>query len=390
VTIPYPPGSQSPDALTPALPTEQPGCAVLPTGPSQQVADAYSAYRANPGTATYGAVVQAFKQLLAQAGAKTPAAALIKANPALSDLGARAVDAGAGRVWIFTRALDTHQIVLQWADVKPIVTYVGRRHRTKKVSYATTWRVGSMSLPPTVALNEARVVGSSEGTHSLILVGVDKGSSLWLRRYQQSNGGWVEAPGQFDSIPAFLMNDVSGKVAFRGPDLIFTVGRVVSAKEEGSPSNLPEAPSSTYRFWLHLGENGYVLMPHLPDEQQFYTVRQFLEAIANGRTDVARSLLSDQRLLSIPKYVGLKGPNNAFRVAQMASPPSGAPRFRLITGGKDDLIFEVAKIKGSPVIRAIFIASPDPFLQEIARQLPTYDKVAPQPPPAEQLSVDKH
>jgi hypothetical protein len=61
----------------------------------------------------------------------------------------------------------------------------------------------------------------------------------------------------------------------------------------------------------------------------------------------------------------------------MASPPSGAPRYRIVTSQRNDLIFEVARIKDKSMVRAIFIAPPDPFLQEISKILPTYDQVVP-------------
>jgi len=356
---------------------EQAQTAPPPPSTSQLLSQAYQAYKSNPQPAGLQEVLRLFKQLISQAGPRIPAAALIKSTPVLSDMGVKALDALAGRVFVFSRLPDPQEIVMQWPDTKTTITYVGRRHRRKKVTATTTWRVGGFILPADITLSDARILGTAEGKHSVILVGSEGGSKLWLKTFKQTEGGWAETASRLDSIPAFLTNNVSGRVIFRGPDLIFNIGRVVSSKVSGAPSALPEAESATYRFWLHYTDQGYVLMSQLPDEAQFGIVRAFLEAIANARTEVAKSLLSDSRLLSIPKYVGIHGPSPEFKVAQTASPPSGAARFRLVTGGKDDLIFEVGRVKDRTAIRAIFIAPPDPFLQEMAGHLPKFDQVAP-------------
>jgi hypothetical protein len=360
-----------------------------PATASQALAQAYEAYRAAPTPASLAEVMRTFKHFVGTAGGKVPAAALVKATPVLQQMGARAIGAGSGRIWTFSKLPENNEVVVQYADSKPIVTYVGRRHRTRRVSYALSWHIGSFILPAGVTLQEARILGTGEGQHSIVLVGSEQGSNLWLRTLKQGGGSWVETAGRLDSIPSFLTKGVSGRVSFRGPDLILNVARVVATRADSGPRTLPEADSSTYRFLLHYTDQGYVLMHQLPDEAQFGMVRAFLDAIAANRTDVAKSLLGDGRLLSIAKYVGLRGPSPSFRVVQMQSPPSGAARFRLLTGGKDDLIFEIGKVKDRTVIRALFIAPPDPFLQEIASQLPSYEKVAPAAA-ADQVSSEKH
>jgi hypothetical protein len=399
-SAPSKPKSSQATAATPSAKSAEPGngeeseqaqTAPPPPSTSQLLQQAYQSYKSNPNPQALQEVLRLFKQLISQAGPRIPAAALVKSTPVLADMGVKALDAGAGRVFVLTRLPDVHEIVMQWADTRTSITYIGRRHRRKKVVSVTTWKVGSLILPPDITLSDARILGTAEGKHSIILVGSEGGSKLWLKTFKQTEGGWSETASRLDSIPAFLTNNVSGRVSFRGPDLIFNIGRVVSSKVSGAPTALPEAESATYRFWLHYTDQGYVVMPQLPDEGQFPIIRAFLEAIANARTDVAKSLLGDSRLLSIPKYVGLRGPFAEFKVAQMASPPSGAPRFRLITGGKNDLIFEVGRLKDRTVIRAIFIAPPDPFLQEIAGHLPGFSQVAPSSTlQAAQPGAEKH
>ena len=343
-----------------------------PSAASVALTETFARYKANPSPEGFAEVVRTFKAFLGQNG-KISAAALIKSNPTLGDMGAKAINASGGRVWIFQRVPAANLAVVQWADTKANITFVGRRHRTKKVTYTSTWHTQEVSVPQNVALKDARVMSSL-----LVLVGDERGTSLWLRAFRPTENGWVESPSHFDSIPSFLRNNVSGKIGFRGPDLIFNVARVVPSKVESGtgPSTLPEAESSTYKFLLHLTENGYVLDTRLPEEEQFGIVRQFMDAVASSRTDIAKSLLADPKLLSIPKYVGIRGKTSNFRVTEMASPPSGAARFRLVTGMKDDLIFDVGKYKEKTLVKAIFIAPPDNFLRDIAKLLIPFDRIA--------------
>lgn len=379
------PSLPQPTSITPVEST-----VIAPPAPSQLLTQAYDAYKTEPNAVTWAEVMRQFKQLIALPGLqKVPSAAIIKSNPVLSDMGVRALDAGTGRLWTFTKIQANHEAVLQWTNTKSTVTYTGRRHKIKHVSTSVSHHMGSLLVPPTISLKEARLVGGAEPSRFLVLVGEEHGSNLWLQAYGNVDGVWTANPSHFDSIPTFLKEHVSGKVSFRGQDLIFNVGRVVPGKVKGTESNLPEAESSTYRFLVRLTEAGYVLAPHLPNAQNFGIVRTFLEAIAGNRTDQAKSYITDAKLLSIPRYVGMRGPNPNFRVAELAMPPSGASRFRIITGGKTDLIFEVAKVKERQLIRAIFIAPPDSFVSEITAHLPTFDKVAPPPPaPTDQLTAE--
>jgi len=393
-------GSPSGDLAVPAAEIA-PDEAVTPVAPLQYLGLAYGQYKAEPNPTTFQEFMRVFKAFLGQPGIhKTPAATIIKANAQLSELGVRAIEAGSGRIWSFPRIPYAHEVIAQWHDTKATITFVGRRRKVKHVTYTTIARMQSLILAPNITLKEARVIGGEEGARYLVLVGEEGGSALWLHAFKAVDGTWTDSPHHFSSIPSFLTENVSGKVVFRGADLIFSVGRLGSTDADHTTA-LPEAESSTYRFWVKLTENGYVLQRHLPDLAQFTTVRRFLEALANNRNDIAKSLLADPKLLSIPHYVGVKGPSSTFHVAEMASPRGGIPRYRIITNQKNDLIFDVGKtkfidlgkVKEKPVIKAIFIASPDSFLTEIAKILPSYDQLVPPPiaEPAETAATEaKH
>lgn len=394
--IPAPPVMSPPTYPGGMMP---PGYGMMPVAlppPSQVLQQAFGAYKANPNPAAFTEFLRIFKILLNDpATHKLSAAAIIKANPVLAEAGAKPLDAGAGRVWTFPRMPFNRELIVQWADTKAQVSFVGRRHRIKKVTYATTWRMQSVYVPANVKVKEARVAAGPEGARALSLVGEENGSSLWLHAFKNVDGSWKDSPTQFDSIPAFLTQNVSGKVQFRGTDLIFLVGRVVAAttSESGIKTGaLPEADSSTYKFWLRLSENGYVLEHRLPDEEQYRVVLAFLHAVQQSHTDAAKTMLLDSKLVSIPRYVGVKNSSTAFKVVQMASPGGGSFRYRLVTFMKDDLIFDVAKIKDRMLIKSIFIAPADPFLQEIAKNLPQFDKISEPPPPkpADEQAAPKH
>jgi hypothetical protein len=356
--LPLPPGTAD---MAPALP-----------GLSERLDTAYAAYKTTGSGEAYAEFLRLVKALLYESATK-PAAALIKGSPSLTDVGAKAIDLGGGRIFLFPKVTASREAIVQWNEQKAQVSFVGRRHRIKKVTYTTTSHLQSLFLPPSVTLKAGHVSGPI-----LILVGDERGSRLWLRAYRSQDGAFKEAGNYFESIPAFLTENVCGKVGFRGSDLIFSVARL-GTRADGV--NLPEGDSSTYRFLVRPTDNGYQLDSHLADEEQFAVIHQFLDLVAQGRTDAAKSLLADPKLLSIPKYVGLRKAGANFRIVEMAPPPTGAVRFRLVTFAKDDIIFDIGKIKDKDkqewksVVKAMFIAPPDAFLSEIAQHLPLYDRL---------------
>ena len=357
---------------------------------AQNLANAYAAYKADPNPIAFNEVLHTFKNLLVDPiWLKQSGSAIIKHNPALIELGAKAIDAGGGRVFTFSRVNHSGEIIVQWVDQHPVTTIVGRRRKIKKITYVPHWRIQSLYLPPNVHVTSARVSGT-EAARILTLVGDENGNSLWLHAFRRQDGVWKETASSLDSIPSFLVQNVSGKVAFRGSDLIFTVARLPHMQLSGNGANqraLPESDASTYIFLLRLTENGYVLEHRLPDEEHYRIVYHFLQAIAHAHTDVAKSLLVDSKLVSIPRYIGLQNVSAAFHVVQMPSPSSSIFRYRLVTTLKNDLIFDVGRVKDRQLIKGIFIAGSDPFLNEIARNLPLFDKIT--EPPAAKASKDQ-
>jgi hypothetical protein len=331
---------------------------------------AIDAYRAAASTGAFSEVLKEAEQLLTNQPLGQSATAILKSNPALGQLGARALDAGQGKVWLFNKIPECHRALVEWVESKSTITYSGRRHKIKHVHVSTTRHAAWLDYPDNILLSQAHL-----SNQLAVLVGREHGASLWIKTFRLINGRFAQTQTQLDSIPAFLTNNMSGSVGFRGADLLLSVAPVVKDSALGQADRLPEAESCTYRFWLHLTADGYQLMRRLPDEDQFLTVKAFLACLSGNRTEQAKGLLVDEKLLSIPKYVGLKGANASFKVAQMASSPGGAARYRLITGTKDDLIFEVVRLKDRSAIRAIFIAPADPFLAEIASELPGYEQV---------------
>ncbi len=118
------------------------------------------------------------------------------------------------------------------------------------------------------------------------------------------------------------------------------------------------------------GTDGYELvMPFTDDRFGFSTkeaqdsanavAHQFLLAIQYKRLDLAKVWLSDAKLASIPAYLGLfsrSADSQPLRLINMPSPLCGGSRFRLLTGTKDDLIMDVAKMKNQWLIKGLFIA----------------------------------
>ncbi|MBX9568106.1 MAG: hypothetical protein K2X77_04385 [Candidatus Obscuribacterales bacterium] len=337
-------------------------------------------YKSAPSDGTYGAVINALKTVLASpGGARLSPAILGKDNPYLSDFKPRVVDSGAVRLWSFPKAPERAHILLQWFDSHQQIVGAGRH---KRVVTTTALRFQDFQLPSQINVKDAGIVSSKDAGKSLVLAGDNEDGSLWVSAYKLTEAGWQANPAFLSTLPAFLQNNVSGRLGFRGNDLVFNVGKMLlTTDSNGVKRWLPEAESANYRFLVKQTESGYVLHPSVPNEEAFVTVHDFMRALQQSRGDIMKSLLVDPHLASIPRYLGLQGKSldSSARVVEMSLPPARGQRFRLINIGKDDLIFDVAKVKGVPQIKAIFVAQPDPFLQEIGKNFPLYshfDQVA--------------
>lgn len=344
---------------------------------SAALEQALQGYRSAPGELSFSHVLETLRPVLSQPGAmRYSVANLVKDNPLLGDLKPRVIESSGTRIWTFPRAPEHNQILLQWLDKREQIVQIGRK---KRVDVKVFLHAQNFSLPANVTAKDAGFMVMKDEGRALVLSGDGANGSLWLSALRAQEGGWHEVPGYFDALPSFLIKNVSGHVVVRGTDLIFNVARMVESTDaSGNRILLPEAESATYKFWVKATDAGFAIVPSIPDTEGFSTVIQFMTAVQQGRTDSTKPMLSDPRLVSIPKYLGLHGRplDGAARVVQMVVPPARGQRYRLTNIGKDDLIFDVAKVKGAPLVKALFVAPPDPFLQETAKYFPLYSRLA--------------
>ena len=341
-------------------------------------------YRSAPSTYAYSQVLNALKNTLAAAGSfRLSPVILAKDNTYLNDFKPRVLEANGVRVWTFPKAPEKSRALLQWFDVHQQVVGVGRR---KKVLTSTSMRFQEMSFAQDMNIKDAGIVATKETGRRLLLAGDLDDGSLGVRSFKMTEAGWQEEADFANQIPAFLTSNVCGRLGFRGSDLVFNVGKMIQITDSsGNKRFLPEAESATYKFLMKNTETGYQVTAAVPNEEPFTAVYQFMQAAAQSRTDVERALVADPKvssaLASLPKYLGLQGRplDSAAKVVEMSVPPARGNRFRLINIGKDDLIFDVAKIKGQWLIKSIFIAPPDQFLADTSKYFPYYSRFEQKP-----------
>jgi hypothetical protein len=319
-----------------------------------------------------------FGALLSSA-AKLPAYSLLKDNACLTDLGAQVHDASGARIWTFSRVPESQTAIVQWQNFAPgpeeVIRVKGRK-RIVRGAPIVSWRMQAVHLPAGVVVQEAKLVSApatvagvgkkavrTDYPRSLILAGTEKTGNTWLHGYRLADGAWVESADMFSGVPPYLLQNLAGKVSFSGNDLVVAVGM------QGTSST----SSNGYRIVLRLLGGKYCLEGKSGAEGPISVVEQFAQALQQNRLDLAKGWLSDAKLMSIPKYVGITGHPNGqpLRIIPMASPGNGNSRFRLMTFSKDDLIVDVGRDKKTQqlAIKAIFIAPPDPLAQKLLGSL---------------------
>jgi hypothetical protein len=316
---------------------------------------------------------------------KASAASIVAAYPALSELGVSIIDGEGSRIWAFPKIAESQNVVLQWSSsvATAVQRPVGRRHRmVSQVMVTTVPRTQVLLIPPGIVLNDAHLVRGSvvgadkkpvpSGIRSLVLTGNLKGTgAVWLQAYKVSDNTWVETGDVFSAIPPFLTQNLLGKASFSGNDLVLTVGGGKSSTGKAQPQ------SSGYKIVLHFVDGRFSLDARTNEEGPALVALQFVQAVQQGHLDLAKGWLTDPRLLSIPKYIGLnRSAGQPFKIIAMANPGSGLSRFRLMTFDKDDLIMDVGKVKSQWAIKALFIAPPDPLAQKLVGTLPSAEKAA--------------
>jgi hypothetical protein len=405
----------------PAGDSEKPSSTPAVSLAAGNLAQLASDYRANADELTWARYATYVRDLLAlpQYVSAEPAQ-IIAANPSLSEFKVRVSETGIGnfRVWSFPRIVESHAVVFQ-----------------------TPARTTAIPLPQTVSLREARIVGGgmaapaapaahakptptnknklkgrpaaaahpvahvvhvvhAAGPKSLVLIGADRTSgTLWFKGFQLVEG-MPEATELFSSLPAFFTQNVTGKAAFAGNDIVLTIQPPVVRKEkveEEKPAGVvkdtvskPAAAASTagYKVVLKFVGGKYTLSGHAPDDAPFSVALSFAQAVASAKPELAKSWLVDSKLVSIPKYLGLFGKvSPPMRLVAMSN-AAGASRYRLVTSGKNDLIIEVGRIlqagrlKGQLAIRALFVAPADAIAQRLNGTLVMPAGVTPATPAA--------
>ncbi len=384
----------SPGAAAKA-PESGPGEAEASTAPtarsfySSVLEQSVSQYKSSPNQQSYSQLFSALKSVLAGAsGLRLSVPVLVKDNPYLAEFRPKVLESGGLRLWTFPKASERNRALLQWIEVHQQTTGVGRR---KRVVTSTTTRFQEMQFSRSLNIRDTGIVSSKDGNKYLLFSGNSDDGSLAIIPFKLTESGWQENSEFLNQIPGFLSSNLCGRLSFKGNDLVFTVGKMIKSTDStGVTRFFPEAESNTFKFLLKAGDQGYVVSPNLPDEDAFSVVYQFMQAVSQGRSDAAKALLADPKgsalLVSIPKYLGLQGKpiDPAVKVVEMSLPPGHGNRFRLINLGKDDLIFDLGKYKNQWLVRAIFIAAPDPFLEETSRYYPLLSRFEPR-----QESADK-
>ncbi|MCC7529264.1 MAG: hypothetical protein IT342_12145 [Candidatus Melainabacteria bacterium] len=412
-----------------------PFAALTPSAPAAPVVSpalqsVLAAYSQSPDQAGFDRMIAVMKDVLVQPPLRDlDAAAIIKNHPQLADLGARAFDAGGAKVWAFNRC-PFAQTVIIISGHGPGPAAAG-----KPPAFPAAYRAQLLSMPPSISVSAAKIVTKSAPApvkvvtvgrgkaikrvaaplHApvaapgapkfLVITGSDRATGLiTLYGLKPSDAGWMAAPELFTSVPPFLLSSVQGRASFSGPDIVLSL---TSAK---SPADKPAAapngkavsqPSSGYKIVLRFVNSKYLLEGKAPDEGPAMVVHQFLQAVKDGRQDVAKAWLANDHLASIPKYLGLYGKTDqAYKLVAMSNPMGGGSRFRVVTFGKDDLILDVGLIKkfdyGKPrsyvAIKSLFVAPPDPFAKKLVGVTANFERIgdpAPSPDTASNKSESK-
>ncbi len=404
-------------APQPAAPAASPTLAVPPApvvSPALQAA--LSAYSQSPDQPGFDRLVAVMKEALIQPPLRDiDAAAVIKNHPQLADLGAHAYDAGGAKVWAFNKCPFAQTvIIITGHPAAPALP-------GKAPAFPAAFRSQFLSLPPSISVTSAKIVTKSApaapaklvkgprgklvkrapaphpvavpvagAPRYLVITGTDRVTGLiTLYGLRPTDAGWTAAPELFTSVPPFLLSSVQGRASFSGPDIVLTIASASKPQpEKPAPAANGKAPgqaSSGYKIVLRFVNSKYLLEGKAPDEGPAMVIQQFLQAIKEGRQDVAKAWLSDDHLAAIPKYLGLYGKTDmVYKLVAMSNPMGGGSRFRVVTFGKDDLILDVGLIKkndytGKPrtymAIKALFVAPPDPFAKKLVGVTSSFERI---------------
>lgn len=216
----------------------------------------------------------------------------------------------------------------------------------------------------------------------LCVAGLDRVSGLvYLGAFKPVAGAWVATSEPFSQIPSHFMQSLSGQASFSGNDLVLSVSSQNSAppSENANGNTLPRPKSTSYQIVLKFNGGHFQLAGSPGKDVPLSVVSYFVQCVRTNRMDLAKAWVADPLLINNMKYAGLIGKNgDPYKLVAMTQPPNAYARYRLVTGTKYDLIFDVGKVKKDILIKAIFIAPPD----NLARNLAGTMIGAPVAPPA--------
>lgn len=324
-------------------------------------------FKASPSDSNWQSLIGTLKSYLGDPRvAKAASTQVLAANPVLKDVGTKVFDAGGVKVWCIGNDKQSQSLILQSAAPLEGMANVSTLPLSDSV-YLTGARIVRSFTTTTIVIRKKRkkfteTVTKPNGPPFLILAGSDRSTGLiWLKAFKASASGWNESNEPFASIPPYLLQNVSGQASFSGSNLVLSVSSGSNA------SNLPKPKSTTYQIILKLSGSQFGLAGKPNNDMPVSIVSYFVQCILNNRLDLAKGWLKDPALLSIPKYIGLIGkpPSQPYKLVAMSTPPAG-PRYRLVTYGKHDLIFDMGKDKQQWIIKGIFIAPPDPLAKALS------------------------
>lgn len=357
---------------------------------ASKVNQSLAAYKASSDPVAWDAFWNEFKFLI-QETVKRQAdlSQVLKSVSGVNEFGFRVSESGPVKVFSFTRAPDSRQILISWKDVVTTNAAAKKGRKpgpVKTVVVSQTTHFQALGCPSTVWVGEGRLLTAANaepvaaghpaarapGGKYLVLCGADKKTGLaWLEAYRLAEGNWVLCPDLFSGVPPYLLQNVQGKPSFSGSNLVF-------ASEPGKGSD-----SSGYRLVLKFFGDHFALDAKSSLDTAMTVALQFSQAIQKGRVDLVKAWLVDGKLASIPGYLGLYNRSAtapAFRVIAMAPPLNGGSRFRLITYDKNDLILDIGKIKAQWAVKGLFIAPADPLAKKLMGLSPAENQTFDQSP----------
>lgn len=359
-------------------------------------------YKMSPDDGTWREFLETLRIYLSDVKTlRAPAAAVIQQNKGLKDVQAKALDAGGARVWTFPGSPHNHSLVIQSGGAASAEGAGGAR-------------VSIVAVPETVNITAAKIVKSFttkttpvnvgrhrvvqktvkvEGPSFLAVAGLDRVSGLvYLGAFKPVSGAWVATSEPYSQIPGHFMQTLSGQVSFSGNDLVLSVASQTPGSTQPSETSsatsaaptgttLPKPKSSSYQIVLKFNNGHYVLGGSPGKDVPLSVVSYFVQCVRQNRMDLAKAWIADPALVSIPKYAKLLGRNQEpYKLVAMTQPPNSYARYRLVTGQKHDLIFDVGKVKKDVLIKGIFIAPPDGLARNLSG---TIIGGQPAPPPTQ-------